>query len=78
MFYKKYFDYIPYVSRAEKKDIERLFKRVFRSDDGQKALTYLQYITFHRTLNATSTEEQLRHQEGERSLVRKIMQLADL
>lgn len=69
--------YIPHVSRLERKEIERLFTRLFKTDDGQKALSYLQYITFYRALNSTATQEQLRHQEGERALVSKILKLVN-
>lgn len=69
---------MPYVSKTDKKEIDRVFQRLFRTEDGQKAVAYLQYITFHRSLSASSTEEQLRHHEGERSLVGKIIRLANL
>ncbi len=78
MFFKnKEETYIPHVSRLERKEIERLFARLFKTDEGQKALSYLQYITFHRALNATATQEQLRHQEGERALMSKILKLVN-
>lgn len=69
--------YIPHVSRLERREIERLFNRLFKTDDGQKALSYLQYITFHRVLSPTATQEQLRHQEGERALMSKILKLVN-
>ena len=67
--------YIPHISKLERKEIERLFTRVFKTEEGQKVLAYLQYITFHRVLTSNADEAQLRHQEGERALVSKILKL---
>lgn len=76
MFFKNKEDiYIPQVSKLERKEIERLFTRVFKTEEGQKVLAYLQFITFHRALTFNADESQLRHQEGERALVSKILKL---
>ncbi len=66
-----------HISRLEQKEIERCFTRVFSTDDGQKVLAWLQVMTFQRTGNTISTEEQLRHMEGQRSLVASILRLID-
>lgn len=69
--------YVPHVSKLERKEIERIFSRLFKTEEGQKVLAYLQYITFHRVFSATATEEQLRHHEGERALISKILKLVN-
>ncbi|MEM6781024.1 MAG: hypothetical protein AAF569_04090 [Pseudomonadota bacterium] len=65
------------VSKLEQRDMEKVFARVFSSDDGKKALAYLQMITFQRALNGNAPDEQLRYMEGQRSLVATILRLID-
>lgn len=38
-----YLSFTHYFMRSEKKEIERLFTRVFSSEDGKTVLAYLQY-----------------------------------
>lgn len=64
-------------SRLEKKDVERLFARVFLSEDGQKVLSYLQATTFQRALGSDSTDAQLRFIEGQRALLVNIQRLVN-
>jgi len=63
--------------RMEQKDIEKIFARLFSGDDGMKALSYLQTITFHRALGSQSSDFELRHLEGQRSMVATILRLID-
>jgi hypothetical protein len=63
--------------RLEQRDIERTFARLFSTEDGKKILSYLQVITFHRTLGPGSPDEQLRYMEGQRSMVATILRLID-
>lgn len=65
-----------HVSKLEKQEIEKLFKRVFLNDEGQKVIAYLKTITFERALNPKSSNEELRYAEGERSLLAKIIRLS--
>lgn len=65
------------VGKMEMRDIERTFARLFASQDGQKVLSYLQVITFHRALGPGSSDEQLRYLEGQRSLIATILRLID-
>lgn len=65
------------IERAEKKDIEKCFARLFSSDDGRKALAYLQHMTFQRALSSSSSEAQLRYLEGQRALMASILRLVD-
>lgn len=69
--------YTAHVSKAEKKDIECIFARLFSSEDGKKALAYLQYITFWRSVGVTASNEQLRYIEGQRSLINIIRKLIE-
>lgn len=71
------FVYANHVSRLEQKEIERLFIRTFSSEDGQKALAYLQLVTFQRALAVTATNEQLRYMEGQRALISMILRFMD-
>jgi hypothetical protein len=65
------------LERTEQKDIEKIFSRIFSSEDGAKALSYLQTITFHRALGAQSSDCELRHLEGQRTMVATILRLVD-
>ena len=63
------------IPRMEKRDVERLFARVFLTEDGQKILSYLQATTFQRVLPTDSSEAQLRHMEGQRAMLLNIQRL---
>lgn len=69
--------YMRYTSSAEQKNIDTLFARVFNSEDGKKIISYLQYITFHRALNSTASDEQLRFHEGQRALMASILRIIE-
>jgi hypothetical protein len=63
--------------KAESRDIERAFARLFSTQDGQTVLAHLQVITFQRALGAGSTDQQLRYLEGQRAMVGTILRLID-
>jgi len=63
--------------KLEQQDMERVFARLFSSDDGRKALAYLQMMTFHRALAPTSSDMELRYVEGQRAMVATILRLID-
>jgi hypothetical protein len=63
--------------RSEQKEIERLFTRLFSSEDGRRVLAYLQVMTFQRVQGASTSDEHLRYMEGQRSLVATILRLID-
>jgi hypothetical protein len=65
------------VEKIEQRDMEKLFARLFSSDDGRKALAYLQVISFHRALGAASSDAELRYLEGQRAMVGTILRLID-
>lgn len=71
------FALMKFISNSDQKNIDRLFTRIFQSEDGQKALAYLHYITTDRSISVQATEEQLRHLAGQRALVQTIQKLAD-
>lgn len=66
-----------HVSRTEQRDIERCFARLFATDDGKKALAWLQVMTFHKVQGINSSDEQLRYAEGQRSLMASILRMID-
>jgi len=61
----------------EQHDIERSFARLFTTDDGQRVLSHLQVLTFQRALGPSTSDEQLRYTDGQRSLVATILRLID-
>lgn len=65
------------IGKTEMRDVEKAFARLFASHDGQKVLAHLQVITFQRAMDATAANEQLRHMEGQRSLLATILRLID-
>lgn len=69
--------YRPYISRLEQREIERLFARLFSTEDGKTVMSYLQHITFERVLGANTTDEQLRYAEGQRALLSNISRLIE-
>jgi hypothetical protein len=70
-------DYTSRISRLEQKDIERSFARLFSTDEGKKVLAWLQVMTFQRTGGINTTDDQLRHMEGQRSLMASILRMID-
>lgn len=65
------------IEKIEQRDMERVFARLFSSDDGRKALAYLQVMSFHRALGAHSSDAELRYLEGQRAMVGTILRLID-
>ena len=49
--------------------LARAFARCFSSDDGRRVLAHLQSLTMERSLGPDSTDNLLRHLEGQRQLV---------
>lgn len=74
---KDMMDLTAQISRREQKDIERLFARLFSTEDGEKVLAYLHHTTFQRAFGSNAAEEQLRFSEGQRALVATILRLID-
>ena len=70
-------DYTSRISRLEQKDIEHSFARVFSTEEGRKVLAYLQVMTFQRAGGANTTDDHLRHMEGQRSLMASILRMID-
>ncbi len=63
--------------RLEMREIEKAFARAFATEDGQKVLSHLQVITFHRALGPSVADEHLRYAEGQRAMVGTILRLID-
>lgn len=68
---------VSHISKIDQKNMRRVFARLFSTDDGKKALAYLQYMTFYRNLGANVSDDQLRHAEGGRSLVSTILRFVE-
>ena len=68
---------ISHISKIDQKNMKRVFARVFSTDDGKKALAYLQYMTFYRQLGTGVTNDDLRHAEGQRSIISTILRFVD-
>jgi hypothetical protein len=60
-------------------DEQKLFARVFRGEDGDKALAYLRGLTLDAPLMGADgkTTEMLWHLEGRRSLAKQIINLVE-
>lgn len=65
------------IEKIEQRDMEKLFARLFSSEDGRKVLVYLQVISFQRALGAGSSDAELRYMEGQRAMVGTILRLID-
>ena len=63
--------------KAEMREIEKAFARLFASDDGQKVLAHLQVVTFQRALGPGVADEQLRYMEGQRAMIATILRMID-
>lgn len=66
---------LPEPGAAQGKDIEKVFARLFSSDDGKRVLAYLQSITFMRAAGMDVSDRSLRYLEGQRSLMAVIVSL---
>lgn len=62
---------------AERREMEKVYARLFSSPDGQRVLSHLQHITLLRSYGADAADEQIRHAEGQRALVANIMRLIE-
>lgn len=67
----------PSYPRCEQKEIERAYTRLFLSEDGKKVLAHMQTMTFHRALDASSSDAQLLYLEGQRAMMAMVMRLID-
>ena len=67
--------YATYFSKSDRHEIEKTFARVFSTEEGKKALAYLQYITCERALPADVDQQVLRYTEGQRALIGNILRM---
>jgi hypothetical protein len=58
-------------------DIERVFARLFSTEDGRKVLAHLQMMTFSRAYGPETSDQQLRYAEGQRALMAQVLRLID-
>ncbi len=57
--------------------IARAFARCFRTNEGDKVLSYLQKMTKGRVLTASASDAEMRYLEGQRALVTHIETLIE-
>lgn len=69
--------YTAHVSKYEQRDVERIFARLFSTDDGKRVLAWLQVMTFHRAAGIETSDDYLRYMEGQRALVASILRMID-
>lgn len=67
----------PLIHKMAPRDIEKLYARLFSSEDGQKVLTHLQLTIFQRSFGAGASDAQLRHAEGKRAAMAEILRLVN-
>lgn len=63
--------------RADQREIEKTFSRLFATQDGKRALEYLQLLTFYRAQVPEASEASLRYAEGQRALISNILRLIE-
>lgn len=56
-------------------DYQKMFARLFRGSDGDLALDYLRRMTLDQALGPQIGDSHLRHLEGQRFIVRHIINL---
>jgi len=66
---------IKFFSKSEKQEIEKLMKRVFNTEDGRKALAYLNFLSTYKTYNYNASKQQLYFIEGQRAFVANIQRI---
>jgi|GEM_PF-3904013 len=73
--YSRDIESIKFFSNSEKQEIEKLMKRVFNTEDGQKILAYLNFLSTYKTYNYNAPEQQLYFTEGQRTFVANIQKI---
>lgn len=68
---------LPDPPRADMAGIERVFARLFSTDDGQKVLGYLNGQTFQRAAAMDAPDAMLRYMEGQRALMALIIRMIE-
>lgn len=64
--------------RRKHPHIEKLYARLFLSDDGKKVLAHMQAHCYERSLGMEASDQALRFQEGQRSFVAMVFRMVDL
>lgn len=68
---------LPWFRRLREDDPAALFARVFRGEDGEKALEYLWGLTLDQATGPNTPDAHLRHLEGQRFVVKQITSLIE-
>ena len=59
--------------RTDNSEISKCFKRCFANADGEKILNYLTSLTMERVMPASVSNDELRHLEGQRYIVKLML-----
>ncbi len=62
---------------AADNELALAFARCFRGPDGERVIDYLRQTTLGRALGPAATDSLLRHTEGQRQLVARILALIE-
>ena len=69
---------LPVPQSMEREAVEKLYTRLFASEDGRQVLSHLQSLTFARAYGPDASNEQIRYSEGQRALVATILRLSGI
>lgn len=58
--------------KVDNSDISKCFKRCLACNDGEKILNYLSQMTLERAMPSNASNDELRHLEGQRYIVKFI------
>jgi hypothetical protein len=67
------FDKIKLSKRSDNVEISKCFKRCLANADGEKILNYLTQMTLERVTPSSTSSDELRHIEGQRFIVKLIL-----
>jgi len=62
---------------ASDADLARAFTRCFGSTDGRRVIDHLRHTTLDRVLGPAASDSLLRHMEGQRQLVARMLALIE-
>lgn len=64
-------------AKDKTRELQHSFVRAFGTNDGQDVLAYLRQVALDRELPPTCSGRELRHLEGQRALVRHILNMIE-
>ena len=67
----------PHTGFSSDADLAGAFARCFRSPDGRRVIDHLRHTTLDRALGPAASDSLLRHLEGQRQLVARMLALIE-